>query len=106
VRQLSEHFRAAARDRGLDIGVSRESAVIPVIVGGWDRAIAVSHHLLAQGVNVMPIGYPAVAKDKARLRFFINVDHTEQQLEFALDVLEQALLQDHTLNTPTMAGRL
>ncbi|RCG21309.1 aminotransferase class I/II-fold pyridoxal phosphate-dependent enzyme [Streptomyces diacarni] len=87
VRQLAEYFRTGARDRGLDIGVSRASAVIPVIVGDWNKTMALSNSLLEQGVNVMPIGYPAVAADACRLRFFINADHSEADLERSLDLL-------------------
>ncbi|MEH6378199.1 aminotransferase class I/II-fold pyridoxal phosphate-dependent enzyme, partial [Streptomyces sp. KLMMK] len=87
LRELSDFFRAGARERGLDIGVSRESAVIPVITGDWEKTMALSNSLLEQGVNVMPIGYPAVERDKCRLRFFVNVDHTEVDLETSLDLL-------------------
>ncbi|MFC5718663.1 aminotransferase class I/II-fold pyridoxal phosphate-dependent enzyme [Streptomyces gamaensis] len=87
LRQLSDHFRAEARARGLDIGVSRASAVIPVITGDWEKTMALSNSLLEQGINVMPIGYPAVERDKSRLRFFINVDHNEVDLEHSLDLL-------------------
>ncbi|MEU1816313.1 aminotransferase class I/II-fold pyridoxal phosphate-dependent enzyme [Streptomyces roseifaciens] len=87
LRELSDFFRAGARERGLDIGVSRASAVIPVITGDWEKTMALSNSLLEQGVNVMPIGYPAVERDKCRLRFFVNVDHTEVDLETSLDLL-------------------
>lgn len=87
VQELSEYFRTGARARGLDIGVSRASAVIPVITGDWEKTMALSNSLLAQGVNVMPIGYPAVARDACRLRFFVNVDHSEADLEHSLDLL-------------------
>ncbi|MEV4924532.1 aminotransferase class I/II-fold pyridoxal phosphate-dependent enzyme [Streptomyces roseoverticillatus] len=87
LRELSDFFRAGARERGLDIGVSRASAVIPVITGDWEKTMALSNSLLEQGVNVMPIGYPAVERDKCRLRFFINVDHGETDLEHSLDLL-------------------
>ncbi|MEE1942545.1 aminotransferase class I/II-fold pyridoxal phosphate-dependent enzyme [Streptomyces sp. TRM 70361] len=87
VRELSDHFRAGARARGLDIGVSRLSAVVPVITGDWGRTMALSNSLLEQGVNVMPIGYPAVERDKCRLRFFVNHDHDEADLDRALDLL-------------------
>ncbi|UNZ20716.1 type I polyketide synthase [Streptomyces sp. 891-h] len=87
VRQLAELFRTGARERGLDVGVSRESAVIPVIVGDWNKTMALSNSLLEQGVNVMPIGYPAVPRDACRLRFFINADHSEADLEQSLDLL-------------------
>ena len=35
----------------------------------------------------MPIGHPAVPQDKCRLRFFINYEHTEEQLRTALDMV-------------------
>lgn len=66
LRELAEHFRTAARARGLDTGVSHETAVIPIIVGDWGRAMEISSALLDRGVNVMPIGYPAVPRDKCR----------------------------------------
>ncbi|MDG5806128.1 aminotransferase class I/II-fold pyridoxal phosphate-dependent enzyme [Streptomyces ossamyceticus] len=87
VRELAEFFRTQARARGLDIGVSRASAVIPVITGDWERTIALSNTLLGKGVNVMPIGYPAVPRDRSRLRFFVNAEHSEADLELSLDLL-------------------
>ncbi|HTJ67162.1 MAG TPA: aminotransferase class I/II-fold pyridoxal phosphate-dependent enzyme [Actinospica sp.] len=91
VQHLAEHLRSAARARGLDIGVSRASAVIPVILGDWERTMAVSNTLLADGVNVMPIGYPAVPADKCRLRFFVNVDHTEADIDRSIELLGHAM---------------
>jgi 8-amino-7-oxononanoate synthase len=91
LRELSDHFRAAARARGLDIGVSRETAVIPIIVGDWSKAMEISSALLTRGVNVMPIGYPAVPRDKCRLRFFVNADHREADLDRSLDHLVEAM---------------
>ncbi|MFB6754816.1 aminotransferase class I/II-fold pyridoxal phosphate-dependent enzyme [Streptomyces sp. NPDC056353] len=87
VQELAEFFRAGARARGLDVGVSRLSAVIPVITGDWEKTMALSNSLLERGVNVMPIGYPAVPRDQCRLRFFINADHSEADLEHSLDLL-------------------
>ncbi len=87
VQELAEFFRAGARARSLDVGVSRLSAVIPVITGDWEKTMALSNSLLERGVNVMPIGYPAVPRDQCRLRFFINADHSEADLERSLDLL-------------------
>ncbi|MFE7029801.1 aminotransferase class I/II-fold pyridoxal phosphate-dependent enzyme [Streptomyces sp. NPDC057621] len=100
VRRLAEHFRDSARARGFDIGVSRASAVIPVVIGDWEKTMALSNSLLERGVNVMPIGYPAVARDECRLRFFVNADHTEEDLEHSLDLLGRAMAE-HTHATPS-----
>lgn len=97
VQRLAEHFRTAARRRGMDVGVSRASAVVPIILGDWERTMAISNTLHTAGVNVMPIGYPAVDRDKCRLRFFINTDHTETDLDHALDLLGQAM-DEHSTN--------
>ncbi|QNA71961.1 aminotransferase class I/II-fold pyridoxal phosphate-dependent enzyme [Streptomyces sp. So13.3] len=104
-QELAEFFRDAARARGLDIGVSRASAVVPIILGSWERSMTISNRLLAQGVNVMPIGYPAVARDKCRLRFFINVDHRESDLEHSLDLLRHAMSSDSELPPPAPRTR-
>ena len=97
VQRLAEYFRTAARHRGMDIGVSRASAVVPIILGDWERTMAISNALHAAGVNVMPIGYPAVDRDKCRLRFFINAGHTEADLDHSLDLLGQAM-DEHATN--------
>uniref|UniRef100_UPI00131D88C6 aminotransferase class I/II-fold pyridoxal phosphate-dependent enzyme n=1 Tax=Streptomyces sp. NRRL B-1347 TaxID=1476877 RepID=UPI00131D88C6 len=93
LRGLAEHFRDSARARGLDIGVSRASAVVPVVIGDWEDTMALSNALLRLGVNVMPIGHPAVPRDECRLRFFINADHTQDELDRALDLLGRAMAE-------------
>ncbi|MEV2255558.1 aminotransferase class I/II-fold pyridoxal phosphate-dependent enzyme [Streptomyces sp. NPDC050147] len=105
LRHLAEHFRDSARARGLDIGVSRASAVVPVVIGGWEETMALSNALLRLGVNVMPIGYPAVPRDECRLRFFINADHTEDELDRALDLLGHAMTQRRTNGTARTGQR-
>ncbi|MFD0416962.1 aminotransferase class I/II-fold pyridoxal phosphate-dependent enzyme [Streptomyces sp. NPDC127108] len=106
LRHLAEHFRDAARARGYDIGVSRASAVIPVVIGGWEETMALSNALLRLGVNVMPIGHPAVPRDECRLRFFVNADHTEHELDRALDLLGQAMATRRQTNgTSRTTGR-
>ncbi|MGK5631540.1 aminotransferase class I/II-fold pyridoxal phosphate-dependent enzyme, partial [Streptomyces sp. URMC 123] len=104
VRELAEYFRGAARARGLDIGVSRASAVVPVVIGGWERTMAISNALLERGVNVMPIGYPAVDRDACRLRFFVNVDHREADLDHSLDLLGDIMTSEHGIGTGRSSG--
>ncbi|MEZ4361188.1 MAG: aminotransferase class I/II-fold pyridoxal phosphate-dependent enzyme [Kofleriaceae bacterium] len=84
-------FVDLARERGLDTGRTSGSAVIPILVGDLGHAIRVSQALLERGINVMPIGYPAVAPDQARLRFFVNSTHSEEQLRHTIEVLTEEL---------------
>jgi 8-amino-7-oxononanoate synthase len=94
VRRLqarSARFLARARAVGLDTGPSEGSPVIPVITGDAIRALALSHRLLEQDVLALPIGFPAVPEDKARLRFFISATHSDQMIDETVDLVAQTL---------------
>lgn len=83
----SQYFLQRAQAAGLDTGLSQGYAIVPVIVGGSIRAAQLSALLFEQGVNVQPILYPAVPEAQARLRFFISCEHTEGQIDEAIDRL-------------------
>ena len=68
-------------------GTCVDSPVVPVIVGDSFQCIMLSKNLLDRGINVQPIIYPAVEDHAARLRFFINCTHTEEQIRFAVDTV-------------------
>jgi len=85
LRERSDLFLKLANDAGLDTGPSRDTPVIPVILGSSQRALAVSQHLLKQGINARPILYPAVRESAARVRFFITSEHTEVQIVTAVE---------------------
>ena len=83
VARLAENSRLflnLAREQGLNTGMSRDSAVVPVILGNSLHSLQLSQALFARGINVQPILYPAVEESAARLRFFITALHTDQQI--------------------------
>ena len=84
-------FLALARERGLNTGSSKDSAVIPVILGNSLHCLQLSKAMLTRGVNVMPILHPAVEESAARLRYFITLLHTEQQIRHTIDVMVEEL---------------
>jgi 7-keto-8-aminopelargonate synthetase-like enzyme len=92
LRELSGLFLMLAREKGLNTGASSsDSAVIPVIVGDSLKALSLSQALLRQGIDVLPMVYPAVPDNSARLRFFVNCTHTPEQIRFTLDVVAPEL---------------
>jgi 7-keto-8-aminopelargonate synthetase-like enzyme len=50
-----------------------------------------SQRLLASGIHVQPIVYPAVGMKSARLRFFITRDHTEEQFRATMPILAREI---------------
>jgi glycine C-acetyltransferase len=56
------------------------------MIGDAKLAGAFSRRLFEEGIFAVSIGYPTVARDKARIRTMISATHTEEDLKFALDV--------------------
>ena len=83
-------FADEAAKRHLDICLAGQSAILPVLVGADEDAVALSNEMFARGILVPPAVYPAVPKNKARLRFDVISEHKPEQIIFALDTLEQA----------------
>jgi glycine C-acetyltransferase len=51
--------------------------------------MALSDLLFEQGVFAQGIGFPTVARDKARVRTIVTATHTRDELQFALDAFAQ-----------------
>jgi 8-amino-7-oxononanoate synthase len=79
-------FLTLARSRGLNTGLSKDSPIVPVILGDSIHCLRLSRALFDRGINVQPILYPAVEERAARLRFFITAGHTEEQIRHTVDV--------------------
>lgn len=73
-------FLDLAKKAGLDTGYAGPYAIVPVLLGDSVLAALLSDALLERGVNVLPIIYPAVPQNAARLRFFVSAAHSEEQI--------------------------
>ena len=77
-------FKAGLQSLGFDTGGS-ESPITPVIVGDAAMAMQLSDRLFEEGVFAQGIGFPTVARGKARVRTIVTATHTQDELQFALD---------------------
>ena len=91
LRSNAELFVRLAKANGLDTGISKGTAVVPIIVRNSAHALVLAHMLFEAGINVQPILYPAVADNESRLRFFVTCDHTEQELTTAANKVAEIL---------------
>jgi len=84
----TRYFKKALKDLGFDIGKS-QTPITPVIVGESNVARELSAMLFQEGVFALPIVFPMVARDKARVRTIMNAAHRREDLNFALSALER-----------------
>jgi glycine C-acetyltransferase len=80
----TKFFKAGLRTLGFNTGLS-QSPITPVIVGEASLAMSLSDRLFEAGVFAQGIGFPTVARDKARVRTIVTATHTQTDLQFALD---------------------
>lgn len=76
-------FKEGLRALGFNTGLS-EGPITPVIVGDAALAMRLSDRLFDRGVFAQGIGFPTVARDKARVRTIVTATHTREELSYAL----------------------
>ena len=79
----TRYFKKGLTDAGFNTGIS-ETPITPVIVGEAAKAHELSRELFAEGVLATGIGFPTVAKGKARVRTIVTATHTKAELDQAL----------------------
>lgn len=84
----TDYFRKGIRQLGFDTGKS-QTPIIPVMIGESGAAKKFSSRLFDLGVFALPIVFPMVAKDKARIRTIMNAAHTRKDLDEALGAFEK-----------------
>jgi len=84
----TKYFKKELESMGFDTGES-ETPITPVIVGESKKAKDLSNRLYDEGVFALPIVFPMVARDKARIRTMMNAGLTKDDLNFALEKFEK-----------------
>ncbi|MEC1421076.1 glycine C-acetyltransferase [Bacillus subtilis] len=82
------YFKAMLVKMGLTLTKS-ETPILPILIGDEGVAKQFSDQLLPHGVFAQSIVFPTVAKGKARIRTIITAEHTKDELDQALDVIEK-----------------
>lgn len=82
--RLQENLRLLSA--GLNMAVP-PSAIMPLILGNEERAMAETERLLMEGFFVPAIRYPTVARNSARLRVTVSAAHSADQVRALCEAL-------------------
>jgi glycine C-acetyltransferase len=92
-RHLLDHLRALTRrfekglvDRGFEV-IAGEHPVVPLMVRDTARTRALVAHLRDNGVLATGLAYPVVPRGDEEIRFQVNADHTESDIDAVLAVV-------------------
>jgi 8-amino-7-oxononanoate synthase len=102
--ELAAYCRQRLTAAGVTVA-SGTSPIIPVVVGGSDRALAIAGQMQRQGFDVRAIRPPTVPAGTARLRLSVNVRLTEDVIDAAVEALASALAMWGPLRMPGPSPR-
>jgi glycine C-acetyltransferase len=83
---MTNRFEAGLGKLGMET-IPGEHPVVPLMVRDTGRTRALVAHLYANGVLATGLAYPVVPKGDEEIRFQINADHTEGDVDRVLEVL-------------------
>ena len=86
--QNTKYFKKELNNMGFDTGES-ETPITPVMVGESSVAKELSDTLFKGGVFALPIIFPMVPRDKARIRTMMNAGLKKDDLDEALRLFEK-----------------
>jgi glycine C-acetyltransferase len=92
VQELHEkaaYMRTGLMQVGFDLGKS-DTHIMPIMIRDVLTAMSMHSSLLAQGVMMVPITYPGVKTGDERLRCNVTRAHTREEMDKALELLEDA----------------
>jgi len=84
----TKRMMAELKAMGFDIGPT-QTPIIPLLIGPMDLTFMVWREILDAGVFTNPVVPPAVPEGGCRLRTSYMATHTDEQLDFVLEVLEK-----------------
>ena len=89
LRALTARFEDGLGELGLET-IPGEHPVVPLMIRDTDRTRATVQHLYDNGVLATGLAYPVVPRGDEEIRFQVNADHTEGDIDHVLEVLSRA----------------
>ncbi len=85
----TRYFRESMAQLGFHI-LPGEHPIVPIMLGDARLAKEMANWLLAKGIYVIGFSYPVVPHGKARIRTQVSAAHSQEQLQFAVEMFRQA----------------
>jgi glycine C-acetyltransferase len=87
LRTLTRRFEEGLERIGIET-IPGEHPVVPLMIRDTDRTRAMVRHLFEHDILVTGLAYPVVPRGDEEIRSQINADHTEEDLDRVLEVLD------------------
>ncbi|MFH4977606.1 hypothetical protein AB6A40_004315 [Gnathostoma spinigerum] len=86
----TRYMRRRLEQMGFLIYGQEDSPVIPMMMFYITRVVCFGRYTLGKGLGVVCVAYPATPLTKCRARLCVSADHTKDQLDKALEIMNEA----------------
>ena len=94
LRALTQRFEKGLVELGFEV-IAGEHPVVPLMVRDTERTRALVRHLRENGVLATGLTYPVVPHGDEEIRFQVNADHSEADIDEVLNVLGRSAQEMH-----------
>ncbi len=88
LRKMTKKFEDGIKALGFET-IEGEHPVVPLMVRDTPKTADIVKHLTENGVLATGLNFPVVPKGSEEIRFQVSADHTEADIDFALEVLKK-----------------
>ncbi|MHC4105191.1 MAG: aminotransferase class I/II-fold pyridoxal phosphate-dependent enzyme [Planctomycetota bacterium] len=88
LRRLTHRFEKGLVGLGYEI-IAGDHPVVPLMVRDTQRTSELVKYLTTNGILATGLNYPVVPKGDEEIRFQVSADHTEADIDYALEVLKK-----------------
>ncbi|MGE5411211.1 MAG: aminotransferase class I/II-fold pyridoxal phosphate-dependent enzyme, partial [Clostridiales bacterium] len=88
LRMLTRRFEKGLIDLGYEV-IQSEHPVVPLMVRDTKKTSDLVSFLTENNILATGLNYPVVPKGDEEIRFQVNADHTEKDIDYALGVLKK-----------------
>lgn len=89
LRENSNYFRSEMQRIGLHVYGMVDSPIVPIMLYNPGKVAAFSRECLKRGVAVVVVGFPATTVLLARARFCVSAAHTKEDIDRAVEVIDE-----------------
>eukprot|EP00455_Lapot_gusevi_P037351 TRINITY_DN4174_c0_g1_i5.p1 TRINITY_DN4174_c0_g1~~TRINITY_DN4174_c0_g1_i5.p1 ORF type:complete len:482 (+),score=49.98 TRINITY_DN4174_c0_g1_i5:102-1547(+) len=104
LKENSNYFRQRIIDMGCHVLGEWDSPVVPVLLCIPAKISAFSRECFNRGLAVVVVGFPATPLLLPRTRFCISASHTREDLDYALEKIEEVVTVCHIRYKKYFAG--
>jgi len=86
--RATKRFEQGLVDLGYEI-IASEHPVVPLMIRDTQKTSQLVDYLTASGILATGLNYPVVPKGDEEIRFQLAADHTEEDIDYVLEVLKR-----------------